>query len=82
MDSNRTPEHASALLAFRFPVTFSGSNTFSSNTGGGIMLLNTRMVVRGDLLLRNNSAVRGGGISMEDTCRVSEKELALDFSHE
>ena len=67
----KPPEHASALLAFRFPMNFIGSNIFIGNTGGGITLLNTRITVVGELLLESNTAMVGGGIAMEDTCLVS-----------
>lgn len=64
------PDHASALVAFRFPMNFIGSNIFVGNNGGGITLLNTRVTVQGELLLQDNVAMFGGGITMEDTCVV------------
>lgn len=35
------------------------------------MLLNTRMVVNGEMLFANNKATFGGGITMDDRCLVS-----------
>lgn len=61
----------SALAAFRFPVTFTGVNNFTNNSGGGITLLNTKMDAHGEMNFINNSAVFGGGIAMDDRCLVS-----------
>ena len=61
----------SAVASFRFPTIFEGTNIFINNTGGGIMLLNTRMQASGVMLFEGNSAVFGGGIMMDDRCLVS-----------
>lgn len=61
----------SAVAAFRFPTEFNGTNNFIGNTGGGIMLLNTRMLAKGTLLFKGNKAMFGGGIMMDDRCLVS-----------
>lgn len=57
---------------FRFPVEFKGYNHFVDNVGGGIVLLNGRLSVSGELLLLNNKAMFGAGIAMDDSCLVSE----------
>lgn len=49
-----------------------GSNYFLFNQGGGIMLVNARLQVKGRLLIALNAAIFGGGIAMEDSCLVSE----------
>ena len=66
-------EHASALVSFRFPLNLTGYNHFIGNVGGGITLLNTRLRVQGELLLLNNVATNGGGITTDDSCVVREK---------
>ena len=73
----------SAVVAFRFPTVFFGYNTFEGNTGGGITLLNTRMTVRNGstLLFLRNTAVFGGGISMDDRCLVSPPLPTLRMCH-
>ncbi|XP_019851702.1 PREDICTED: uncharacterized protein LOC109581757 [Amphimedon queenslandica] len=58
----------SAVAAFRFPTLFDGTNVFFNNTGGGIMLLNTRMQAHGDMRFEYNNAIFGGGIMMDDRC--------------
>ncbi len=60
----------SAVAAFRFPTEFTDTNTFTNNVGGGIMLLNTRMLAKGTLLFDSNTAMFGGGIMMDDRCLV------------
>ena len=62
----------SAVAAFRFPTSFSGTNAFTDNVGGGITLLNAPMNANGTLLFENNIAVFGGGIAMDDRCLVSK----------
>ena len=69
-DESQTDGDTSALAAFRFPVTFNGTNRFVRNVGGGITLLNTKMDAYGDMLFLSNSAVFGGGIAMDDRCLV------------
>ena len=69
--SLQSAQDTSAVAAFRFPTTFSGNNTFISNRGGGITLLNTRMQASGTLLFEKNVAVFGGGVAMDDRCLVS-----------
>lgn len=54
---------------------FSGYNHFVGNLGGGVSLLNSRLDVRGELLLLNNVAMFGGGIAMDDSCLVSAMRL-------
>ena len=66
-----TNSDTSALAAFRFPVTFRGTNNFTNNYGGGITLLNTRMDAYNEMNFINNTAVFGGGIAMDDRCLVS-----------
>ena len=61
----------SAIAAFRFPITFGGTNRFLSNVGGGVTLLNTQMKASGVLVFDKNTAVFGGGIAMDDRCLVT-----------
>lgn len=68
-----TAEHSSALVAFRFPTLFKGSNHFIGNKGGGITLLNTIMRASGTILFLDNVATFGGGLAMDDRCLVSNK---------
>ena len=67
----------SAVAAFRFPTEFTHENIFTGNIGGGIMLLNTRMLAKGTLLFDSNKAMFGGGIMMDDRCLV----CLHDFMH-
>ncbi len=69
---NTAAEHSSALVAFRFPTDFKGSNRFIGNKGGGITLLNTIMRARGSILFLDNVATFGGGLAMDDRCLVSD----------
>ncbi len=70
IDKSTHSEHLSALLTFRFPVTFKGCNRFIGNFGGGISILSTRIEVEGELLLQSNVASFGGGIDVDDTSLV------------
>ena len=63
-------DHVSALVSFRFPIHLNGYNHFISNVGGGISLLSSAMTVAGELLLDNNTATYGAGISLDDICLV------------
>ena len=64
-------EDTSAIAAFRFPITFGGTNSFINNLGGGVTLLNTQMKASGVMVFENNTAVFGGGIAMDDRCLVT-----------
>ena len=64
-------QDTSAIAAFRFPITFQGTNRFLGNLGGGITLLNTQMKASGVLVFDGNTAVFGGGIAMDDRCLVT-----------
>ena len=70
--NNTSPggKDTSAVAAFRFPTEFSGTNEFTGNVGGGIMLLNTRMLAKGTMTFSDNNAMFGGGIMMDDRCLV------------
>ncbi len=70
-NNTSTSEHSSALVAFRFPTNFKGHNHFIGNKGGGITLLNTILRASGTILFESNTAVFGGGLSMDDRCLVS-----------
>ena len=72
LGSDQLSEYNGALLAFHFPLNLRGSNSFVGNIGGGIVLLATRINLMGNLLLKGNEAINGGGISMDDTCLVSK----------
>ena len=63
-------EHSSALLSFRFPLEFRGQNSFLNNLGGGLVMINSRVRVQGELLFQGNRATFGGGIGMDDSCLV------------
>ena len=71
LTSNGQSDHSSALLAYRFPVELSGFNYFGHNLGGGIILINSRMCIFGEMLVERNVAMFGGGISLDDSCLVS-----------
>ena len=58
-------------------MTFSGASSFSSNRGGGITLLGSRMDVMGEVNLDGNSAVFGAGIAMSGRSLVSKYECYL-----
>ena len=68
-------QDTSAIAAFRFPITFQGTNRFLGNLGGGVTLLNTQMRASGVLEFDSNTAVFGGGIAMDDRCLVTSSEL-------
>ncbi|CAI7990699.1 hypothetical protein GBAR_LOCUS524 [Geodia barretti] len=66
--SEGVTQDTSAIAAFRFPITFQGTNRFLGNLGGGVTLLNTQMRASGVLEFDSNTAVFGGGIAMDDRC--------------
>ena len=61
-----------ALSSFRYPIKLSGHNNFLHNTGGGLSVINTEIDVEqnAQVLFQENAAIFGGGIQMEDNCRV------------
>ena len=61
-----------SLLAFRFPVTFEGTNIFSGNMGGAVTLITTRMNLKGKILFENNHAGEGGAVTLVDRALVSQ----------
>ena len=78
--SLQSSQDTSAVAAFRFPTTFTGTNSFISNIGGGITLLNTRMQASGNMMFDSNRAVFGGGIAMDDRCLVRMYVIHCCFS--
>ena len=57
---------AGAVLAYRFPMRFNGTNLFMENTGGGVALLQARMDITGSIWFENNTALKGGAIKMQE----------------
>ena len=55
-----------ALLVFRFPVEFSGRNSFSGNEGGAMFVFQTKIDTRGSLVFRENWGRQGGAVVLED----------------
>ena len=53
-----------AFFGYRILVNFNGTNKFTDNVGGGIVVSESRINVRGTLVLSGNSAVNGGGLAM------------------
>ena len=62
-----------ALSSFRYPIKLSGHTKFCSNIGGGLSVLNTEIEVEqnAQVLFQENEGIFGGGIQMEESCKVS-----------
>ena len=60
-----------ALSGYRVRATFSGTNEFLDNSGGGISISESRLSVAGRLTLSGNVAEDGGGLAMYGSCLVS-----------
>ena len=62
-----------ALSSFRYPIKLSGHTKFFRNSGGGLSVLNTEIDVEqnAQVLFQENEGIFGGGIQMEERCRVS-----------
>ena len=62
-----------ALSAFRYPIKLLGQTKFLRNIGGGLSVINTEIDVEqnAQVLFQANEAIFGGGIQMEERCRVS-----------
>ena len=62
-----------ALSSFRYPIKLSGHTKFLRNIGGGLSVINTEIDVEqnAQVLFQENAAIFGGGIQMEERCRVS-----------
>ena len=62
-----------ALSSFRYPIKLSGETKFLHNRGGGLSVINTEINVEhnAQVLFQENAAIFGGGIKMEERCRVS-----------
>ena len=62
-----------ALSSFRYPIKLSGHTKFLHNIGGGVSVTNADINVEqnAQVLFQENAAIFGGGIQMEDNCRVS-----------
>ena len=61
-----------ALSSFRYPIKLSGVTNFTQNIGGGLSVINAEVSVEenAQVLFQENEAVFGGGIQMEENCRV------------
>ena len=64
-------KESSALVAYRFHIIFTGYNYFHGNIGGGLELISAYVQTFGTIVFEENSAVVGGGITMNDRCLVS-----------
>lgn len=64
-------KESSALVVFRFQIIFTGHNYFHGNVGGGLELISAYVQTFGTIVFEENSAVVGGGITMNDRCLVS-----------
>ena len=62
-----------ALSSFRYPISLLGVTNFTQNIGGGLSVINTEVGVEknAQVLFQENKAIFGGGIQMEENCRVS-----------
>ena len=62
-----------ALSSFRYPIKLSGHTKFLRNIGGGLSVINTEIDVEqnAQVLFQENAAIFGGGIQMEERCRMS-----------
>ena len=62
-----------ALSSFRYPIKLSGHTKFLRNIGGGLSVINTEIDVEqnAQVLFQENEAIFGGGVQMEERCRVS-----------
>ena len=49
------------VIGIRFPVSFTGNNTFQSNLGGGVNINHARINVHGHMKLLDNHEARFGG---------------------
>jgi len=54
----------SAVTIYRVLLVIHGSTVFSSNKGGAVSLLSSRLDVKGAATLIGNSAVYGAGVAM------------------
>ena len=60
------------VVGFRFPVVFSGTNIFKSNTGGGVSINRATLTCDGDMLFQDNfGAFIGGGLRIGEFNLVS-----------
>ena len=69
--TNNTATVDGTVLVIRFGAAFEGTNNFTGNTGGGVVLVLARMESKGNLWFEGNIAQYGAGISMQDSCLVS-----------
>ncbi|XP_065897681.1 uncharacterized protein [Dysidea avara] len=60
---NASPTFAvtGTVVGIRFPVVFSGTNIFRSNTGGGINMNHARITINGTMLFQENYGATIGG---------------------
>ena len=59
------------LMAFRFPISLTGSNVFRGNMGGGVALLQSQLNNHGRTLFDGNVARNGGAMGLRDFSVVS-----------
>lgn len=70
-------KESSALVVFRFQIALSGYNHFRGNIGGGLELISAFLRAYGTITFEENTAVVGGGITMNDRCLVSSWILLM-----
>ena len=68
-----------AVSGYRIVANFNGTNTFTDNIGGGIVLSESRLNVQGTLILSGNVAVNGGGLAMFGRCLVRHTHTYSNF---
>ena len=69
--TNNTATTDGTVLLIQFGAIFEGTNNFTGNAGGGIVLVLARMDSRGTLWFHGNRAQDGAGVSMQEYCLVS-----------
>ena len=63
--------NTSAFSGYQVVANFNGTNLFTNNIGGGVVVSESRVNVKGNLSFKGNVAVNGGGLAMFGRCLVS-----------
>ena len=67
-----------AISTLHFPLNFTGTNVFTSNSGGCINTDNAQIDIRGDLIFnRNNGSVSGSALRVTGLAVVSSLVLVF-----
>lgn len=69
--ADNTAEKQGAFLTFRLRVEFSGTNVFSRNEKGAMLIFQTKVGVGGSLMFQGNTAKEGGAVILEDQSWVN-----------